>query len=265
MKVVAVSTLSVMGDVQHNLSETRQWIEKSQREGADVVFFPELILTGYVKDKQIIDRVLLQKEALFKDLMDISRRVSLAFAIGFPQKLDGRYYIAHFLFDNGCLIGVHRKTHLGPTEKEMYSEGDEINIFSVGSLKIGFQLCYETHFPEISSIQAKQGAHILAMPFASPREKAGDKLERFKRFLPARAYDNSCFVMACNLGMSKYGEGGEARLALIINPKGEVIGQEIDGSSMVTLSLTDIERIQQTKMGYFNYWKRFDLLRSYYE
>ncbi|GAF02084.1 nitrilase-related carbon-nitrogen hydrolase [Saccharicrinis fermentans] len=265
MKLLAVSSYSEVGDVRRNVLDTIQWIEKAQANGVDFVLFPELNLSGYTKDREVIDEVLAQKEAIFQDLKNISKQVSLAFAIGFPEKEGTFYYISHFLFSDGAVVGVHRKTHLGPTEKECYSEGNEMNVYAVGQIKIGFQLCYETHFPEISSIQSRKGAHVLAMPFASPRENAVDKLARFKRFLPARAYDNSCFVMACNLGMSMKGESGGVRLALIINPKGELIGQETDGSSMVTISLEEIERIHQTKMGHFNHWKRTDLLRSYYE
>ena len=264
MKITAVGSYGKVGDVQQNLSNIIQWIEKLNKEGADFILFPELNLSGYTKDKNVIEKVLSQKEKAFESLKNISKKVEAAFAIGFPEKVDDRYYISHFLFHDGRLVGKHRKTHLGPTEREIYSAGNEINIYEVDDLKIGFQICYETHFPEISSIQAKQGANILAMPFASPKESSKEKLQRLKRYLPARAYDNSCFVMTCNLAIKSKDNAGGAPLAMMINPKGEVVAEETSGSCMVDINIEEINRIHQTKMGYFNHWKRTGLLKKYY-
>ena len=93
---------------------------------------------------------------MFTKLLNTSKEVACAFAVGFPEKGNSNFYISHYLINNGEIIGIHRKTHLGPTEKEVFKAGDEINVFAVGELNIGIQLCYETHFPELSYAQAMQ-------------------------------------------------------------------------------------------------------------
>ena len=265
MKLSAVSSKSEIGNVQQNLSITKDWIVKLDEQRADFILFPELNLSGYTKNIEILDNVLAHKEVVFRELLQLTEQVNAAFAVGFPEKVESRYYISHFLFHKGKLIGIHRKTHLGATEKETFSEGDEINIFEVGELKIGLQLCFETHFPEISYAQVKQGANVLAMAFASPREEAVTKLERFKRFLPARAYDNACFVVACNLDSETENLMKIPPVALVLNAKGEVLKETTQNSCASEIGLEQIKKIHQSRMGNFNKSKRANLFQKYYE
>ena len=64
--------------------------------------------------------------------------------------------------------------------------------------RMGMQLCLESHMPELALEQSRQGAFLIAMGFASPREAPHEKLERWMRYLPARAYDNGVYVVAAN-------------------------------------------------------------------
>lgn len=267
MKLAAVSSKSQIGNVQQNLSTTKKWIEKLNQQGADFILFPELNLSGYTNYSAILNEVVKQKEVVFQELVIVSHQSKSAFAVGFPELEDGKYYISHFLFHQGKHIGTHRKTHLGPTEKETFTEGNEIEVFEVANLKIGMQLCFETHFPEISYAQAKQGANVLALAFASPREDAETKLERFKRFLPARAYDNACFVVACNLQQELEYSANFPGLSLIINPKGIVLQESISEDIDYKLSEVDVdqaEQVKQSRMGYFNKSKRENIFREFY-
>lgn len=264
MRLAAVSSKSILGDVKQNLSTTIEWIEELSRQEIDFILFPELNLSGYTKNIKTINAVLNQKEIVFRELLQLSEQIDSAFAVGFPEKSEEKYYISHFLFHKGKLLGKHRKTHLGSTEKDTFTEGNEINVFEADKLKIGIQLCYETHFPEISYIQAKQGANILAMAYASPKENSDTKLERFKRFLPARAYDNSCFIMACNMDGVTENKTAIPPLALIINPKGEILTQTKQECSIVATDLKQTDKIHQSRMAYFNKWKRVKLFQEYY-
>ncbi len=267
MNLASVSTKNLIGDVEKNLADTTFWIRKLDKLDADFILFPELNLSGYTKNSELINAVLSKKDPVFQELEYISKQVKTAFAVGYPEFNEGKYYISHYLFFEGKLIGKHRKTHLGPTEKTIYSEGNEINVFEVGKLKIGMQLCFETHFPEISYAQAKQGANVLAMAFASPKETAATKLERFKRYLPARAYDNNCFVVACNPNGVNENNTDFPGLALIFDSKGNVVAEEVLEEKEYVLANIDLEQIQHarhSKMAWFNKYKREGLFKKYY-
>ncbi|MRT94630.1 nitrilase-related carbon-nitrogen hydrolase [Ancylomarina sp. 16SWW S1-10-2] len=267
MKVASVSSKCIIGDVGKNLSTTIEWIKKLNNQGAEFILFPELNLSGYTKDIDILDKVILEKKDVFKSLLEYSEQLNAAFAVGFPEQEDEKYFISHFVFDQGRMIGSHRKTHLSSNEREVFSEGSQLNVFQVKNINIGIQLCYETHFPELSFIQAKKGASLLAMAFASPKENSEIKLERFKKYIPARAYDNNCFVMVCN--QDSVNENGTVfpSLSFILDPKGNVLAETgIDNKdiALVELDFQQVEKIKQSKMAYFNAHKRIDWLKEYY-
>lgn len=268
MIVAAVSSKSRIGDVQFNLSTTMDWIKKFDAKGVDFILFSELNLSGYIRDIEMLKTVLKKKEHLFASLFEISKNINVAFAVGFPEQEGEKYFITHFVFEGGKIIGKHRKTHLSITEKEVYSEGDEINVFPVKDMRIGIQLCYETHFPEISAIQAQKGANVLAMAFASPKETCQDKIERFKRYIPARAYDNACFAMICNQVTTNERGTVFPCASLIIDPKGKVLSEsfvEENEFAVADIDISKINRIKESKMAYFNACKRVGWLRENYE
>ena len=67
-------------------------------------------------------------------------------------------------------------------------------MFHEGDLTFGLELCYESHFPEISTVLCLKGAEILFMPHASPRGEPDEKMKSWLRHLPSRAFDNGVFV-----------------------------------------------------------------------
>ena len=268
MKIAAAYINTEAGNISANLRETLCLLREIEKERIHFVLFPELSLSGYIHSTQEIAEIESHKKIAFSALSDFSKNSELAFAIGFPEFQDHKIYIAHYLFSKGVIIGSHRKSHLGPTEKEHYQEGDELPVFQIKQMTIGIQLCFETHFPEISYAQAKQGAHILAMAFASPKENGIEKSERFKRFLCARAYDNSCYVLACNLAGKTTRGTTLSGLAMIIDPKGEVLAETTTSGSgycVANFEPDRIEKIHHSKMAWFNGFKRSDFLKKIYE
>ncbi len=268
MKIAAAYITSEPGNVSENLQGTLEMLSRLEKEQVRFVLFPELNISGYTTSEKKIMAAWKQKQKIFGQLAEFSRNSQTAFAIGFPEMQDGKLYIAQFIFEKGRIIGIHRKSHLGPTEKCTFHEGCEFPVFQVDKLAIGIQLCFETHFPEISYAQARQGANVLAMGFASPKETSAEKLERFKRFLCARAYDNSCYVLACNLAGETTNGTTIPGLAMAIDPRGNVLEETAEPGS--GYCITDfgpevLERIYQSKMAWFNRFKKNEILRQFYE
>lgn len=160
------------------------------------------------------------------------------------------------------LLGAYRKTHLGPTEMTLFTPGKHMAIIDCKGIRFGVQLCYEGHFPEITLAQALQGVEVVLIPHASPREEPDQKLERWLRYLPARAYDNTVFVVACN----QAGDNGAgldfSGVALVLGPKGQVLAQATgteDALVTADLKAAQIQSIKEGRMGYFLPLRRPDL------
>ena len=74
------------------------------------------------------------------------------------------------------------------------------------------------------------------------------------RHLPARAFDNSLFIVACNqTGENEKGLGFPG-IAVIIGPSGKVIHKDLSGKEgvlLATLKAEDLIRVRSHRMRYF--------------
>ncbi len=261
MKIAAIHSKST-DILSENLQEIERYLATLDKQGVDFALFPEMSLCGYCNNRETLHSTKENIERAYEKLIEISKNYSLAFAIGKPQYQNENIYISQIIIEGGAVLGTHQKTHLGPTEKKTFAQANEVNIFNVKDDTMGIQLCYESHYPNISSMQAAKGANFLCFAFASPRENPDIKLERIKMYLRARAYDNSCFVIACN-STGTYGDNKKyAGVALIISPKGEVLAESKGYESGYTIfdcEKSSVERIKNSKMGHFNRYKNNEI------
>jgi N-carbamoylputrescine amidase len=112
---------------------------------------------------------------------------------------------------------------------------------------------------------ALDGAEVIFMPHASPRGTPGEKRDSWMRHLPARAFDNAVFIVACN----QTGDNGAGLafpgLAVAIGPDGRVIAATADGQEGLLVADLDAERLAAVRshpMRYFLPNRRPDVYRS---
>ena len=223
--------------------------------GADLVCFPELNLTGYSARDSIRSVAELIPGVATDAVVRMARDSGILILAGLAEKDDrGRIFASHLVASPEGLCGVYRKCHLSPFEQSVYCGGDSLPVFNFKGATFGVELCYDTHFPELSTLFALKGAEILFCPHASPRGTPEQKQSNWLRHLPARAYDNGVFVVACNqTGINT--EGLEfPGLALVLNPLGEVIAEHANGEEAVllaNLTAAELSHVRENKMRYF--------------
>jgi len=226
LKIAAICMHSVTGEIEKNLDRMQSFVSEASKEGADIVCFPELCVTGYVLTRPMDAYGGLDSNNAMERLVLMAREADLILIAGLIEiGGDEKPYISQVIADPKGLIGIYRKTHLSPTEKDVYGAGQEIKVFSHESTTFGVQLCYEAHFPEISTGMALMGADILFIPHASPRGEPDEKFKSWLRHLPARAFDNGLFVVACN----QVGETTEGLsfpgVAVVFGPDGRLLAK----------------------------------------
>jgi N-carbamoylputrescine amidase len=151
-------------------------------------------------------------------------------------------------------IGTYRKLHIAPPEKGLFHPATRIPIFEEKGVKFGIQLCYDAHFPELSTQMALGGADIVFIPHASPRGTPQEKYTSWRRHLPARAFDNGLYIVACNQAGDNEAGLEFPGLALTIDPSGRIMDKDISGSEkilVVDLSPVILDNIRSHKMRYF--------------
>ena len=137
---------------------------------------------------------------------------------------------------SGDLLGIYRKTH--PFCSEIVSgggwvtPGDTVTVCDTELGRIGMIICFDGDYPELSRIQAVQGAEVICRPSALLR--SADIWDLTSR---ARAYDNHVYVIGANAvgadpaGVLYFGNSH------IVTPIGHIVAKAATHPGWVTARL----------------------------
>lgn len=232
VRVSMVCMNSRLGDITGNTESILKYARLAKDAGSDIVCFPEMSVSGYSMPRSL-DYPLSPDSPEIGRIVGATRDLDLCIVFGFAETGG---FIAQAVAEKGRLLGIYRKTHLGQNEKNHAVPGDSLPVFETSKAVIGVQLCLESHFPEISGTYATKGADIIFMPHASGLG-AERRRATWNKVLPARAYDNTVFVAACNQvgdnGLGTVFTGG----AMILDVRGDPIAEDFSGGCMLTADL----------------------------
>ncbi|MBN1104087.1 MAG: nitrilase [Deltaproteobacteria bacterium] len=255
VRIAAVCMTCVPGDIEGNLRKAEYYVSEASAQGAQIVCFPELSVSGYtLRNPSALCSSRGGKEVT-RRIEALARAGRVIILAGFVEVRKGRKpFISQMVAGPAGLLGVYRKTHLSPTERKLYQPGGEINVFQGNGVRFGVQLCYEAHFPEISTLLALKGAEILFLPHASPRGTPEEKFQSWSRHLPGRAFDNSLYVVACNqVGRTSEGLSFPG-VSLVVDPAGQVVAsrkENSEGMLLADLSADTLRKARKHRMRYF--------------
>lgn len=192
VKVAAATPDIRVADVAYNTEQILRQIDETAREGAKIVVFPELCITGYTCGDLFTQDVLLAKarEALHTLAAYTEEKDMLVF-VGVPLAIDGELYNVAAALNKGRILGLTTKSFL-PNYGEFYEmrqfrpgpetarwicfDGQKIPfgpqiLFineQMDSLIVSAEICEDVWSPIPPSIQAaREGAVIIVNCSAS--------------------------------------------------------------------------------------------------
>ncbi|MGQ0607643.1 MAG: nitrilase-related carbon-nitrogen hydrolase [Chloroflexota bacterium] len=167
-----------LGEVDANFELLAGRVRAAVEEGADVVVFPELALTGYLL-QDLVPEVAMT--AADPRLLALSRGAQdVLIAVGFVEETDDhRYANSAALLRGGELIGLHRKVYL-PTyglfdEGRFTRPGERVRTHEVGPPvgRIGLSVCEDFWHASVPFVQALDGSSLLVNIAAGPSRAPG--------------------------------------------------------------------------------------------
>jgi N-carbamoylputrescine amidase len=235
LRVAAVQMCSPVGEIQKNLQKMRQYILQAQTQKVDLICFPEMNIPGYWASPDQYDLAQPIPGEITDEVVKMAEESGITILAGMAEKApSGVIYNTQIVATPDGLAGKYRKLHVNQDEISFFSYGSELPVFPNPKVTFGIEICYDSHFPELSTSLALMGCEVLFFPHASGNgtgfdpqewERREEKIERWLRYLPARAYDNSVFVVVCN----QIGENGAGNsfpgICLILDPKGRIIAE----------------------------------------
>jgi len=255
IRIAAVIFNSPINQVRHNLDRMAPWLKDAKKEGVDLICFPELSVTGYSSHPDIRESAEQVPGHISRCLEQVAREYQIAILAGMAEKdKNHRIFASHLVITPDGIAGVYRKLHIAPPECGIFTPGRKIPLFEVKGVKLGVQLCYDVHFPELSTRMAVDGADIIFMPHASPRGTPQEKLNSWMRHLTARAFDNGIFIVACNQSGDNQKGLDFPGIAMVIGPSGEVLKDNISGKEamiVADLKADVLAAVRGHRMRYF--------------
>ena len=113
IKTAAVTPKVQVADPEANAQEIIRLAAEAAGNGAKLIVFPELCITGYTCGDLFLQELLLKraKEELFRIIRETAQLDALIFA-GLPWEKDGKLYNVAAAFQGGRLLGLVPKTCL---------------------------------------------------------------------------------------------------------------------------------------------------------
>ncbi|MFH0940906.1 MAG: NAD+ synthase [Candidatus Omnitrophota bacterium] len=226
IRIALAQMNSVVGDLKGNADKIIGLASEAQSQGADIVSFPELAVTGYPPED------LLFKAQFVDDNLEQLKRIAayigdIVCVVGFTDRKADHLYNAAAVIHNARIKGVYHKAFLpnyGVFDEERYfSRGAAFPVFGIGKTLMGVNICEDIwHLEGPAGIQAYKGAHLIVNINASPFHMGKGLLR--ENILRQQAKKYKVFISYTNL------VGGQDELvfdgaSLIIDDQGRVIAK----------------------------------------
>jgi NAD+ synthase len=178
-KITLAQLNPTVGDVTGNAAKARAAREKATADGADLVVFPELFITGYPPEDLVLKPAF---QAACREAVEALARETAgggpAMLIGTPWVEEGKLYNACALLDGGRIAALRFKANLPNygvfDEKRLFARGPASGPVTVKGIRVGVPICEDIWLEESEDYEnvveclAETGAEILVVPNGSP-------------------------------------------------------------------------------------------------
>ena len=174
IRIAAAIFNSIVNQPQDNLDRMMPLIKEAKEQDASLICFPELNVSGYSTQTSIEQSAEPVPGPISRRLQQMAHEFQIVILAGMAEKDDnGRIFASHLVVLPKEISGIYRKIHIAPPEIGTFNAGNSIPVFETAGVILGIQLCYDVHFPELSTRMAVDGADIIFMPHASPPDGQG--------------------------------------------------------------------------------------------
>jgi len=214
-----------VGDVRGNTRKVLRWIDKADRQGADIVAFPELTLAGYPAEDLLLKKRFLEDCRSALELLAGKVRGPVA-VVGFPSLGDGTHN-SIAVIHRGRIGGICNKIELPNygvfDERRYFSPGKHACVLALDGVRIGLSICEDIWLEEVTAAQVAGGKARIILNVSCSPYNVGKGAQR-EALMKARAAANSAYVAYVNL------VGGQDELvfdghSLVVDPEGRILAR----------------------------------------
>jgi NAD+ synthase len=202
---IAVAQLNAtVGDIAGNAEKVRRARAQAAAQGADLVVFPELYISGYPPEDLVLKPAF--QAACRAAVEELARETAAdgpALVVGTPWLDEGKLYNAAALLDGGAIAGLRYKVDLPNygvfDEKRVFAPGPMPGPVNFRGVRLGLPVCEDIWGPEAVECIAETGGEILLVLNGSPyRHGVAD--QRLNVIVPRIKESGLPFIYANQVG-----------------------------------------------------------------
>lgn len=259
LKVASVQLNIKDGAYEENMALAKSLIEEisNNEKNVDLILFHECCLEGM--DSDSYDNSLTEevRQTIIHFWKDMARLANAYIIAGHVAFIDNQWENHASCFSpDGEIISQYAKTHLYCGEREVMREGKSETIFQIKDFNIGYLICADLGFPELSRKMARSGVDLFVVPscWAYPHFDLWLLCNRL------RAAENSAYLLSSN----RIGNECTGRVlfghSMLVSPMGEVLASlgEQENTYFTYTIEKDYPSSSLTSVGWLD-WIRDDL------
>jgi len=162
MRVAAYQAPLLADGSTDALGLIREQVERCETDGVEILCCPEAVLGGLADYSAHPSAFALHCGDL-SDVLAPLTSDTVTTILGFTETNRGCLFNSAAVFHRGSVAGVYRKLHPA-INRSVYSAGDEMPVFTVGTLTFGVIICRDSTFSEPARVMASRGATALFVP-----------------------------------------------------------------------------------------------------
>lgn len=242
MKICIAQTESEKGNIQRNIENHLEFIERATKLKADLIVFPELSITNYEPDlaKELTTEIEIN---IFSPFQEISNKNEITIGVGMPTQSTDGINISMLIFQPNKERTTYSKQMLHSDELPYFVCGNEQVILTIKGQKIAIGICYETLQREHFLNAKNQGTDIYIASVAKPK----DGIEKAYKHFPqiAKEFNTPILMSNCVGYCDNFMSVGQSA---VWNKKGELIEQLDDNNQGLLIFDTKTDRTENEQL-----------------
>ncbi|PVX47129.1 putative amidohydrolase [Flavobacterium sp. 103] len=230
MILAAAQTKPIRRDIDSNLLEHYRLVKLAAANGAQLIVFPELSITGYERE-DAADLAFSANDSRLDYLKKLATENKIIIIAGAPIRIESSLFLGEFCIAPNDSVSIYTKQFLHTGEEIYYQPSFDYNtILEIENERISCAICADIDNPKHAENASKNNSSTyVASIFFSPNgiPQAHQSLQNY-------ASEYQMNVLMANFGGDSYGSPSGGRSAFW-NNKGELIAQMKDSGSGLLL------------------------------
>ncbi len=238
-----------LGDKADNLRKAIDCCRAAADQGARIVIFPELTLTGYnFADHAAIPRLAESVPGpATSEIRRTCRDLDILVLFGLIERAESEFYNSAVLVDRRGVAGIYRKIHLPYLGSDRFLTPGNLpfTVCQTPYGRLGWIICYDGSFPECARVLALQGAEMVVLCTNWPDDP--DSACSREHVSRARAVENHVYYLAVN----RVGEERGVRFlgrSLFVDCDGSTLAEGAADREEIIYADVDLDRARDRRI-----------------